>query len=888
MRTPIPSLTVGLVSLASACGPHPVPVAPTEPALPAPPAFRLPGDVRPTAYRLEQTILPATDHVDGELSIDVTVVTPTRVVWLNATDLTVSRATIDGHAMRVVPGGESFVGIQTLEPLAVGPHVIELAYRAKLDHEHSRGTYAEREPDGSVYAYTFFESIDARRAFPCFDEPAYKVPWQLTFHVAATDVALGNAAVTREVPEPHGMKRVELAPTKPLPSYLVAYVVGPFEVIDGGVTDGVPIRFIAPKGRSGELGYARAVTPRVVAALDAYFDIDYPYGKLDVAIVPRYWGTMEHPGIVAMGQPLSLIRPEQASRERREHYANVLAHELSHYWFGDLVTMAWWDDTWLNEALGEWNDLHITQAAEPTWRMLDERVGISVEAFAADEKLGTHAIRRPVLKQADIDGSFDAAITYFKGASILRMFEAYVTPDAWRAFINAYLAAHRWGNASADDFTAAMRASLSPLVADAFRTFVDQPGVPLVEVTAHCDRHELVITQRRSLPAGVVDREAHAWTIPATIRYGDATHTETIRSLSSAPEAALPMTLCPTWIVPNVDARGYYRSKLDAASIQHLFAPGGGSTAEKLMAIADQRAAVDRGELTIDKLLDLAPLAAADPDDLVAHAAFDASSTRYDALDDALDRAGRAYRTGLFAATARRLGWTRAPGDTDERHRVRIAALAVVAPRDDVLGPEAERLADAWLGSHAGLDDELVDVALRVAIERGDAGRIDRYVAAARVARDHTEQVRILAALGATRDPVLATRVLGLVAATELDIRDTQGLVGALAAHRETLDATLAWLEAHLDGVLARMRSDEASWLLESVASAPCDPAHAARARAVLEPRVARIDGAATLVTRALEGADLCAANMARQEPALRAFFAAVSSGPLRPTPHHR
>ncbi|MGN6111380.1 MAG: M1 family metallopeptidase, partial [Kofleriaceae bacterium] len=263
-----------------------------RPADPPPPALRLPGDVRPTQYALELTIVPEEPVATGRVTIAADVVRPTRVVWLNATDLKVTRATIDGRPARVIPGGDDFVGLTLDAELPPGPHPIEVAWTGAIDPQRSRGIYSEKEGDDR-YVYTFFEPIDARRAFPCFDEPAYKVPWQLTFHVKKDHVALANAPVVRETDEPGGMKRVELAVSRPIPSYLVAFVVGPFEVIDGGTAGRVktPVRFVIPQGRAGELRWAQQVTPRVVAALEDYFDMDYPYGKLDVAVVPRYWGT---------------------------------------------------------------------------------------------------------------------------------------------------------------------------------------------------------------------------------------------------------------------------------------------------------------------------------------------------------------------------------------------------------------------------------------------------------------------------------------------------------------------------------------------------------------------------------------------------------------------
>ncbi|MDB4959923.1 MAG: alanine aminopeptidase [Myxococcales bacterium] len=857
---------------------------------PAPPVVRLSGDVTPIRQRLELTIVPTADHVTGTTHVDATVVKPTRVVWLDATDLKISRATLDGKPARVIAGGNDFVGITTDVELARGPLAIDLAFEAGIDRTRSRGVYAEKE-GAETYAYTFFEPIDARRAFPCFDEPAYKIPWQLTFHVKQDHVALANAAVASEIPEPAGMKRVELAESKPMPSYLVAFVVGPFEVIDGG-TGGrakTPIRFVVPKGRSGELGWAKQVTPRVVAALEDYFDMDYPFGKLDVAVVPRYWGTMEHPGIVAMGQPLTLIRPEQESRSRKQAYANILAHELAHYWFGDYVTMAWWDDTWLNEALGEWMDMIITDAVEPGWRYPDDRVGYALAAMSADETLSTHPMRREVTTKEGIATSFDNDITYFKGATVLRMFEAWTGSTQWRDFIRGYLRSHAWSNASADDFIGAMKSLRDGKVAKAFSSFLSQPGVPRVEVEMHCEPHHeaIVLRQRRSLPAGLTDPAPQPWDVPVCVRFGDATRVdEQCVDLAEA-EARIDLIVqktkvhwCPTWIVANAGARGYYRSVIDpkgALALLDLKAPTAKvaklTAAEKMMTIADLRSMVQRDELPIDRLLALVPSIVADPDPKVATWALEAASFHADALEDKLYLADRAWRTRTFASSARQLGWHRDKADSDERHQLRQQLVPMIARHDDKLGTEAEKLAERWLADRAGVDDDLVGAVLRVAAYRGDAARFERFLTAAKAARDRSEQNRILGAFGGFRDPALATRALDLVLGHDFDLRESVSIIYGVLYDRDTRDLALRWLATHIDELLGRMRSDEASGFLSAIAGASCDPKSRATIGELVTARAAKVEGAQAATARGLEQSDQCIAELGRELPSLTRFL---------------
>ena len=841
---------------------------------PAPPTFRLPGDVAPRAQTVELTIRPGEPRASGSFHIDAMIEYRTRVVWMHAIDLHVHDAKIGDRPARVIAAGD-FVGLVADADLPAGPTTLDGAFDAPIDAERSRGMYSS--PDGKdSYVYTFFEPIDARRAFPCFDEPVYKIPWTLIFHVPAHDVALGNAPVVKETPEPADMKRVELAPTRPLPSYVVAFVVGPFAVVDGGKIGraGTPLRFILPRDKPvAQLAWARQITPRIVAALESYFDMPYPYGKLDVAVVPRYWGTMEHPGIVAMGQPLALIAPDQDTRARRQHYANILAHELSHYWFGDLVTMAWWDDTWLNESFGTWLDMVITNAVMPGWHYPDDRVQIAAGAMSADENASARPIHRAVTAGDGIEGSFDNQSTYFKGASAIRATEAFVGADAWRDFMRNYVMRHLDRSENESDFMNELRAALGVPAAAMFETYITRPGVPVVRVRAECggDHPHLAIERARSLPMGVADPSPRPWPIPVCVRYGDAKHAEQ----ACATGDALPLkgTTCPTWIEPNAGASGYYRSVVDPALLAAR-SPAKLTGAEKQMAIHDLGAMVLRGELSSDQLLEQLPALADDPDAHVAIAAIHATHTRADGLDDATYAAYRRWRHDAIAPLARRLGWQRG-GDSDEREQLREAALGAAAADDPELERGAVALADAWLKTHAKVDDGLISLALGVAARHGDAARFDRYVAAAKATTDTADRTRLLASLGQFQAPELVQRALALVLGQDFDVRDSGGILLGLLGARETRDAALAFLREHIDDVLGRLRDDEKTWLLSAIAGEYCDAPHRDAAEQLVAQRAQKVDGAELPIARGLESAATCIQTLAREREAIERVVSA-------------
>ena len=878
-----------LVLLALACGGHPVTTTPTagtrpqEAAVdrPTPPRLRLSGDVRPVRVQLELTIVPDQPEFQGRVAIAAEVTRPVPRVWLNATDLVISSASLGGQPAAVTKADEDFIALSTGQTLPPGPITITVEYSGKIDRTRSRGIYAEREGD-EWYAYTFFEALDGRRAFPGFDQPDAKVPWQLTFRVRKDHVALANAPVVSESLEPGGMKKVVMAESKPLPSYLVAFVVGPFDVVDGG-TGGradTRIRFVVPRGRAAELRYAREVTPKVVAALEDYFDMDYPYLKLDVAVVPRYWGTMEHPGLVAMGQPLTLIPPGEETRQRKEEYTNILAHELAHYWFGDLVTMAWWDDTWLNEALGTWMDAIITDKAEPGWRFLDGRVERAVDGMSADEKLSTRAIRQPVTSKEQIESSFDASITYYKGQAVLLMFETWVGADKWRDFIRAYMKEHAWKNATTADFLAGMSARLGAPVAQAFRTFLDQPGAPLIEHRLICEgQPRIELSQKRALPAGTVEKTARTWQLPVCARYGSGRQSHRSCVLLEAAQGVMPLEGgCPSWLLMNAGGAGYYRSrysKEEAAALLSRRSLAKLTAVERRLLLSDIDAAVGRDQLSIADAMAMVPVVLADPDERIQRAAWALTGAlRPDLFDDDLHARYQRWTLATLGRLARTLGWRRRPRDSDERQDLRRYVVSVAALAGDrKLRAEAGKLARAWLSTPSAVEDDMVDAILEVAARDGDAALFDRMLAAARAEKDRNRQRRLITALGGFEDPALVTRALDLVLGKEFDLRESRNLLARAAGIRKTRAQAWKFIQEHIDQLLSRMRSDEAGWFVGGTGLF-CDSTRRGEVEALFRERVVKIDGARYALDQALDQIDDCIRAQVRLVPSAASFLA--------------
>ena len=458
-------------------------------------AQRLPQVAVPENYNL--TFAPDLNRGNfaGEETIQVKLLKPTSQIVLNSADIDVQDASItsDGATQKATltfDKEKEMVTLAVEHPLASGLAAVHVRYTGILNSE-MRGFYMGKDDHGRKYAATQFESTDARRAFPSFDEPAYKATFDITVIADTEHTVISNTKVISDTPGPGTNKHTVRFSTSPrMSSYLAAVAVGQFEYIEGSA-DGIPIRIYSTPGKKHLDTFALEATENFVHYFDQYFGIKYPYGKLDLIGLPDFSaGAMENIALITSREALLQLDDQQASLGQRKAVAITISHEIAHQWFGDLVTMQWWDDIWLNEGFATWMEGKPVDAWKPEWNAgLDEvsagNILTTLGALNVDSLATTRAIQQPAETPDQIQELFDG-IAYGKTAAVLRMLEAYLGPEAFRAGVNEYLKEHAYGNSTADDFWSTLAKVSKKPVDTIMPTFVKQPGVPMLSINAQC------------------------------------------------------------------------------------------------------------------------------------------------------------------------------------------------------------------------------------------------------------------------------------------------------------------------------------------------------------------------------------------------------------------
>jgi len=718
---------------------------------------RLPRHVLPHRYevRLEPHFDDST--FDGRVVIVAEVLAASRLVVLNSIDLDIESVHIDGTPAPFSLDTDTerlFIG--AIDEIPVGPVAIDIVFRGTLN-DMLRGFYRStyRDADGveRVVACSQMQATDCRRTFPCFDEPDFKAVFAAELVVADEMLAISNGPEIRRDPitGTRGETKVcvGFADTMPMSTYLVAFVAGPLEATAAVDVGGVPLRIVHVPGKSHLVDFGLDVGAKSLRWFVEYYGIPYPDAKIDMVALPDFAaGAMENVGCITYRESLLLVDPTTSTHNERELVADVVSHELAHMWFGDLVTMKWWNGIWLNEAFATFMEVAAVDAYRPDW---DRWTGFSVEksaAFETDSLTSTRPVEFEVRSPADCEGMFDV-LTYQKGGSLLRMLEQYLGPDRLRAGIRRYLAAHAHGNTETSDLWDAIEAAVAADGGEPVRRMMDswiwQPGYPLV--TASTEGDHLVL--RQSIfsfdPDPPTDR---LWVIPVHLRIDGRDSLVLLDSESTI--VGLPSA--ESVVVVNAGGHGFYRvaystsllSRIDRAVIASL------TPLDRYGLVDDAWNAVVAGRLAAADYLDFVA-SFADESDLPVWQSIVGGLRSLDRLIDGATRGILRDRVrSLLRPVLDRVGWEPAAGESDLVGRLRGLLMAAVATS----GGDAEVVAHCRAVHRRHLDDpsysvhpEILSASVSVVASTGDADDHRRMKELFLAADNPQEQLRWLYAL---------------------------------------------------------------------------------------------------------------------------------------------
>ena len=897
----------------AACGAKPErpPAVPVQAQAPgaeddAPPRGRLPAGVQPEAYRIELLVDPDRVSYGGSVAIDVLLDRPQQTLWLHSRGPrvgTVSLTRADGapQAGQLEQIGESGLAkLRFAQP--VGPGRVTLTFPFEADFgTHLTGIY-KAAAGGAQYAFTQFEPISAREAFPCFDEPRFKTPFSLKLRIRQDHVAIANThEVSSQLDQASGLREVSFAPTEKLPTYLFAFAVGTFDRVlaDALPADQVrpralPFGGVAAKGRGPELTYALKDTPPLLSWLEQYFAVAYPYDKLDLLAVPDFGaGAMENAGAITFRDTLLLLQPD-ASEQRKRQLSYVDAHELSHQWFGNLVTMPWWDDIWLNEAFATWMGTRAVSAVHPEYEAELGALSATHGAMEIDSRTSARKIRQPIESDHDIENAFDA-ITYSKGGAVLSMFERYLGNEKFQAGLRLYMQRFRFGSATARDLVRTLsevsgEAALEP----AFFSFLEQPGVPLLQVSLDCSSNPpaLEIAQSRYAPLGSSTQGDAQWQIPFCARFAKlAGHSDEQCVLLHEPKTRVPLARpsCPAWVMPNAGASGYYRWSLPDAALEALVGHRAElSTLEQMSLASNVAAALKAGRTEPARAVATQKLLAASRQRHVMDSALKTFWLVEELLDDASLPAFHQDMSKLLRPAQQKLGLVPKAGNISGEEKLQRASIARALfglAEDPIIARELATLGRPVLLSPdpakpllSKLPSELLELALSAAVREGGVTAFERAEAQLFAVTDGVHRAAVLHALASVRDAALSQRVLALSLDARLRTNERLLPLFGQIAQRETREQAFAWLRANYDALQAHLGAHGGNDVIAATASF-CSEEKAREVDAFFAPKSQQIPGGPRELLLTLESIRSCAAQAATYGEKVRAVYADKGPG---------
>ena len=797
--------------------------------------YRLPRSVAPRRYDL--TLEPDLKRASftGHVDIQVEVLEPVSEIVLNALELDISSAEVAGVGVGTVVLDESTERATisfdaTVEP---GEHTLRLDFTGTINdmlRGFYRSTFTDDDGTEQVIATTQFESTDARRAFPCWDEPDRKAVFGVTLVVAEGLTAVSNSPIVEETSLDDGRRRVKFSDSMKMSTYLVAFVVGPLEVTAPVDVDGTPLRVVCVPGKSNLAGFGLDIAAHSLRYFAKYFGIGYPGEKLDLIALPDFaMGAMENLGAVTFRENLLLIDPERATRNELERVADVVAHEVAHMWFGDLVTMKWWNGIWLNEAFATFMELLCVDDFRPEW---DRWVTFGLtrgNAMVTDALASTRPVEFPVHAPEEAEGMFDV-LTYQKGGGVLRMLEQYLGAEAFRSGIVRYIDTHRYGNTETTDLWDAIEAATGEPARATMDTWIFQGGYPVVSVEAG-EGAEILLSQKRF--RYVEHNDESLWQVPVLLRAGIAGEVVQQRVLLTEREATVTLPGKPDWVVVNAGGHGVYRVRYTPELLRALTTQLSSlDKLERFNLVSDTWASVLAGTTAVAEFVELLRLFREETDPAVWGTIGSALSILRRVTPEA-DRPVFARFVGdLVRPQFERLGWDRKDGETelDSELRANLIGLLGWHGEDAAVLEAARELHDRYLADTSTVDPNVAEAVSTLVARTGGEAEFQQALDRWRNPTTPQEKVRYLYNLADFPNPGLARRALDL-AITEVRTQNGPFVIALVLIGPDNTGLAWEFIEEHWDELLERFTPPLIPRMLETI-SYNTDPALAARVRA--------------------------------------------------------
>jgi aminopeptidase N/puromycin-sensitive aminopeptidase len=838
-------------------------------------AQRLPQNVRPEHYALNLTPDVNAATFSGVETIEVNLAEPTDHITLNAAEIAFESVTVtnggkQSKAAVSLDKEKEQATFTFAEKLAAGKASLAIAYTGILNNE-LRGFYLSKTAKRN-YAVTQFESTDARRAFPCFDEPAFKATYDVTLVIDSGDTAISNTAIESDTPGPTtGKHTLMFATTPKMSTYLVAFLVGDFQCTTGE-SDGVIIRSCSTPDKVALTPYSVDVAKFVLHYYNNYFGIPYPLKKLDLIALPDFEaGAMENFGAITFRETDMLIDPRTASVGAKKEVALVIAHEMAHQWFGDLVTMQWWDNIWLNEGFATWMENKPVAAMHPEWN-IDQMTASGVDqVLNLDAQPTTRAIRAHADTREEIEQMFDG-ISYGKAASVLLTVENYLGEETFRQGVHNYLAAHKYANATAEDFWGAQTSTSHKPVDKIMESLVAQPGAPILTFATPA-KGKVAVTQKRFyLSPGIQPDPAQKWTLPICFKAGADQDCELLAPSTTrlkAPKGKL--------FFANAGGKGYYRSAYPPSVYAALVAQveSALTPAERISLIGDEWAQARSNKAPIGAYLDLAAAVKADPGAEVVGQSMDgivAAYTQVAATEEERDQLS-AWIRSTYAPLYARLG---PPAESDSANtrelRAELFGLLGHRGKDPAVLAQAREIAARYLADPGSVDATFGQAALQIAARNGDAALFDQLQQVYETSTNPEFQIGALRLLAQFEDPALAQRSFDYAISSKVRSQDAAIQFAFALQMDATRDLAWKYIQTHWETIHNLLTPEMGNGLVSSTRRFCSARDRDSVKQFFAEHKVAAADQA---LKHALESIDGCIELRKLQEPNLKQWLAA-------------